>query len=73
MVLRHFEITKMTGASLRFGKTLLSASYNFFLMSVWTSMYDPCTLTLAALAEERKSLCNEEELNDMKKDTKKKE
>ena len=34
MVIRHLEITKMTGASLGFGKTLLSASYNIFLMSV---------------------------------------
>ena len=38
MVIRHLEITKMTGASLGFGKTLLSASYNIFLMSVLTSM-----------------------------------
>ena len=36
MVIRHLEIIKMTGASLGFGKTLLSASYNFFLMSLLT-------------------------------------
>ena len=51
MVIRHLEITKMTGASLGFGKTLLSASYNIFLMSVLTSMYDPRAPTLAAVEE----------------------
>ena len=63
----------MTGASLGFGKTLLSASYNFFLMSVLTSMYDPRTTTLAAVEKERKTLCNEEELHDLRDDTQKKE
>ena len=38
MVIRHLQITKMTGASPGFGKTLLSASYNIFLMSILTSM-----------------------------------
>ena len=41
MVIRHMEINRMTGASLGFGKTLLSASYNFSLTSVITSMYNP--------------------------------
>ena len=36
MVISHLEITKFTGASLGFGKTPLSASYNIFLMSVLT-------------------------------------
>ena len=71
MVIRHLEITKMTGASLGFGKTLLSATYNIFLMSVLTSIYDPHAPTLAAVEEERKTLGNEEELHDMKKDNKK--
>ena len=66
MVIHHLEITKMTGASLGFGKTLLSASYNIFLMSVLTSMYDPRAPTLAAVDEDRKTLCNEEELHDMR-------
>ena len=73
MVIRHLEITKMTGASLGFGKTLLSASYNNFLMSVLTSLYDPRAPTLAAVEEQRKTLCNEEELHDMREDNKKKE
>ena len=73
MVIRHWEITQITGASLGFGKTPLSASYNIFLMSVLTSMYDPRAPTLAAVEEERKILCNEEGLNDIREDTKKKE
>ena len=56
MVVRHLEITKKTGASLGFGKTRLSASYNIFLMSVLTSMYDPRAPTLAAVEEEKNSL-----------------
>ena len=63
----------MTGVSLEFGKTLLSASYNVFLMSVLTSLYDPRALTLAAVEKKRNVLCNEEELNDMRDDTKEKE
>ena len=63
----------MTGASLGFGKTLLSASYKIFLKSVLTSMYDPRVPELAAVEEERKNLCNEEKENDMREDAKKKE
>ena len=66
MVIRLLEITKMSGASLGFDKTLLSASHNIFLMSVLTSMYDPRAPTLAAVKEERKTLCNEEDLQDMR-------
>ena len=73
MVIRHLEITTMTVASLGFGKTLQSASYNIFHMSVLRSMYDPRSPTLAAVEEERKNLRNEEELNDMRDDTQKKE
>ena len=73
MVIRHLEITKMTGASLGFGKNLLSASYNIFLMSDLTSMYDPRAPTLTAVEEERKTFSKEEELKDIRDDTKKKE
>ena len=73
MVLRHLEITKKTGASLGFGKTLLSAKYNIFSMSVLTSMYEPRAPMLAAVEEERKTLCHEEELYDMREDNKTKE
>ena len=71
MVIRHLEITKMIVASLGFGKTLQSALYNIFLMSVLTSRYNPRAPTLAAVEEETKTLCNEEELHDMRRDTKK--
>ena len=66
MVIRHMEISKMTGASLGFGKILLSASYKIFLMSVLKSMYDPRAPTLAAVEEERRTFSNEEELHDMR-------
>ena len=70
VVIRHLEVA---GASLGFGKTLLSSSYNIFLMSVLTSMFDPRAPTVAAVEEERKILCNEEKLHDMRDDTMKKE
>ena len=35
-------------------------------------MYDPRAPTLAAVEEERKALCNEEELNDIRDNTQKK-
>ena len=34
-------------------------------------MYDPRAPTLGAVEEERKTLCKEEELHDMREDTKK--
>ena len=34
MTLRHMEINRLTGASLGFGKTLLSASYKLFMTSI---------------------------------------
>ena len=73
MVIRPLELSKTTGAPLKFGKSLLCASYNLLLMSVLTWMYDPRAATLAVVEEERRFLCNEEELNDMREDTKKKE
>ena len=36
-------------------------------------MYDPRAPTIAAAEEERKTLCNDEELHDMRDDMKKKE
>ena len=38
ITIRHMEISRITGASLGFGKNLLSASNNIFLTSVMTSM-----------------------------------
>ena len=73
MVIRQLEISEMTGPSLGFGSTLLSASYNIFLTSVLTSMYDPRAPPLAAVEQERKFLYHQEELQDMRDYTKKKE
>ena len=73
IIICHLEVTKMTGASLGFGKTLLSASYNIFLMSVLTSMYNPRAPTLAAVHEKGKTVCNEEELHDTREDPREKE
>ena len=70
MVIGHWEITKMTGASLGFGKTFPGASNNIFLPSVLTSMYDLRAPTLVAVEEERKTLCNQQELQDMRDDIK---
>ena len=73
MMTRHLENSKMTGASLGFGKTLLSASYNIFLTSVLTSMYDPHAPPLVAVERERKTFGHEEELHDIGDDYKKKD
>ena len=53
MVIRHMEINKLTGASLGFGKTLLSASYNIFMTSVLTSVFDPHAPSLAAIEQNK--------------------
>ena len=46
------EINRLTGASLGFGKTLLSASYNLFLTSILTSVFNPQAPLLQALEPE---------------------
>ena len=72
MLIRHLEISRMTGASLGFGKTLPSASYNIFLTSVLTSMYDPRAPAFTSVDEER-TIYHEDDLHKVKDDTKKKE
>ena len=52
-VIRHMEINKLTGASLGFGKTFLSASYNIFMTSVLTSVFDPHAPSLAAIEQNK--------------------
>ena len=42
-IVRPFEIHRLTGASLGFGKILLSAAYNLFMVSVFHSMFTPST------------------------------
>ena len=52
MILRHMEINRLTSASLGFGKTLLSSSYNLFLTSILTSVYNPQAPHLQTLEPE---------------------
>ena len=40
-VLRNFEIYRTTGRSVSFGKILLSATYNLFMVSLLNSIYSP--------------------------------
>ena len=49
LILRNMEINRLTGASLGFGKTLLSASYNLSLTSLLTSVFHPQDPFLQAL------------------------
>ena len=67
------EINRLTGASLGFGKTLLSTSYNIFLTSVMTSMYNPQASGLASDTPEKVNPRVDIELFEMRDDAKKKE
>ena len=73
MALRHLVINKMTAESLRFGNTLMSASYTTFLRCAPTTKYDPRAPSLSAVGEERRILCNDEEPSEMRKDAKNKD
>ena len=73
MIIRHMETNRMTGASLGFGKTLLSASYKFFLTSVMTSMYNPQASGLASDAPKTIDPKVDIELFETREDAKKKE
>ena len=73
MIIRHMEINRMTGASLGFGKTLLSASYNIFLTSVMTSMYNPQANGFTSSASKNADLRVDKELYEMREEAKKKE
>ena len=64
MILRHMEINRLTGASLGFGKTFLSTSYNLFLTSILTSMFYPHAPLLQALAPEPTPTRREDETRD---------
>ena len=64
MILRHMEINHLTVASLGFGKTLLSASYNLFLTSILTSVFNPQVPLLQALEPEPMPTRIEDETRD---------
>ena len=72
MVLRQMEIHRLTGASLGFGKTLLSASYNLFLTSILTSVFNPQALILQALEPKPTPARTEDETSDLVDENKKK-
>ena len=73
MILRHMEINRLTGASLGLGKTLLSASYNLFLTSILTSVFNPQAPLLQALEPEPMPTRIEDETRDPADGNKKKE
>ena len=73
MILRHMEINRLTGTSLGFGKTLLSASYNLFLTSILTSVFNPQAPLLQALEPEPMPTRIEDETRDPADENKKKE
>ena len=73
MIVRYMEIDKITGSTLGFGKTLLSSSYNLFLTSVLTSMYNPRAPALTAVDHMDVYPCVERDMHEVKEDAKKKE
>ena len=73
MILRHMEINRLTGASLGFGKTLLSASYILFLTSISRSVFNPQAPILQALEPEPRPTRVEDENRDPVDENTKKE
>ena len=73
MVLGHMEMHRLTGASLGFGKTLLSASYNLFPTSILTSVFNPQAPLLQALEPEPTPARIEDETRDPSDEKKKKQ
>ena len=73
LVLRHFESHRLTGATLGFGQTLLSASYKLFLTSVLTSVFNPQAPLLQALEPESTPTRLGDETRDPKVENKKTE
>ena len=72
-ILRHMENNRLTDASVGFGKTLLSASYNLFLTSILTSVFNPQALLLEAFEPEPIATRKEDETRDPADENKKKE
>ena len=73
LIVRYMEIDKLTGSTLGFGKTLLSASYNIFLTTVLTSTYNPRAPVLTAVEHLDVSPCVANDMHEVKEDAKKKE
>ena len=73
MILRHMEINRITGTTLGFGKTLLRTSYNLFLTSILTSVFNPQAPLLQAFELEPISTRREDETRNPADEDKKKE
>ena len=73
MIFKHMEIHLLTGASLGFGRTILSASYNLFLTSILTSVFNRQAPLLQALEPELTSTRTEDVTRDPVDENKKKE
>ena len=67
------DFNRISCASLGFGKTLLSASYNLFLTSILTSVFNPQAPLLQALELERTPRKIEDEIRNALEENKKKE
>ena len=73
MILRYMELDKITGCTLGFSKTILSASYNIFLTTVSTSMYNPRAPAITAVEHIEVGSCVENDRHEVKEDEKKNE
>ena len=73
VVLRNMEINRFAGASLGFGRTLLTASCNLFLTSILTSVFNPQAPLLQALEPEPTPTRKEDETRNPVDENKKKE
>ena len=73
LILRHMKINRLTGASLRFGKSLLSASHNLLLTSFLTSVFNPQAPLLQGLQPEPTPTRTEDEIRDPVDENEKKE
>ena len=73
MIMRYMEIDKLTGSTLGFGKTFLSASYNIALTTVLTSMYNPRAPALTAVEHMEVGPCVKKDMHEVKEGAKKKE
>ena len=66
MIARYMEIDKLFGSTLGFGKALLSALYNIFLISVLTSMYSPRAPAPTAVQHMDTNPCLENDMHEVK-------
>ena len=73
MIVRYMEKDKLTGSTLGYDKTLLSASYNVFSTTVLTFLYSPRAPALSAVEHMDVSPCVENDMHEVKEDAQEKE